>query len=994
MFGRRQYLVNSRDRATGTATNFLYRLPNQMRDVVHVNLLHCIVENGVFNVDDTNNKFMLNQQSNNLTDELGNPITYADFPYLANQVLAYSYLGGAPTFYGVGKGGGALLWCEPTLQTETAISLEWAIKQPLNTGPAWNNNIGNATELMCIASDQKKGNNEGTTIVVGGNNLVSQGHQTNFAISTNAGAGGIGSEFDTSIAVGGPSKSVNGIAYNRDDNLWICTGDDSLSTTLDGIKIDDTNNQIRINVVDPLQDKVYIKKPIEFSLEMTNSFGPVQNELKGVTMTMFSAGFYTKENFLIELNTTLNEALIRLKNGAGMPTAVDSFNCVFDDSNLLIITATGRADPYVPDRNYGFTFIRSDELLALFNIAPLPNTSFFNFKALGVQKSDFPFAEVGGSKDLYCFSVVGTLDSRYRNWRINQFLYDIPLVQFGVPEFNVNITIPPKNYNNADDFASEFGPLISTGLNASPLLQGYNPSIQSFYDSGSGSFTFRDLSSPSFLTFSFNQSAENSTPQQFALGKILGLEEGLLHTITTTLLPVPYPVGYNLVIPYSTWSSTNGYEWTPIRDANLLNIVGHCVAIVQNPTEGPAVIVGTDDGVVYSDGSDLTNEWKKLGSSTQLSGTNFGKVYAVESVVDGNDGIIVAIGCLGGQVYYSDDFWGNVQPPVPTLLTTLLRSPNDYEPVCNSIKYTGSTDGNGPTWIFAGSSMSYITSTTPTLASKTINIVQFNSGPSQNPSGYPYLEYINGIETVIVNDGSPVVYTCLVGDNMGQYSCSDITGSQTLDSWTGVQPFANNILIQIPTGYYTNTSLASAVAELLNNQAISGNGTFYTEVQADGTFVIANTTSGNWGIRFMNGTLTYEGTAALLGFGSVSKQYEPSVLQGQEGPYTVKSDVEGGISLTPFEYVLVQSDKFGNDLMSNSGLSCWWLVPNVANGVNANSIVYENTRNPTLEYLQNPRDIEQFDIRILNSNGEIIELQDNKNVVIVIEFYTKKAGCR
>ena len=974
MFGRRQYLVNSRDRATGTATNFLYRLPNQMRDVVHVNLLHCIVENGVFNVDDTNNKFMLNQQSNNLTDELGNPITYSDFPYLANQVLAYSYLGGAPTFYGVGKGGGALLWCEPTLQTETAISLDWAIKQPLNTGPAWNNNIGNATELMCIASDQKKGNNEGTTIVVGGNNLVSQGHQTNFAISTNAGAGGIGSEFDTSIAVGGPSKSVNGIAYNRDDNLWICTGDDSLSTTLERIKIDDTNNQMRINVIDPLMDKIFLSGGAV--VEVT----AVVNNILIAQNSYMAQGFYTKTDFADSLQARIGECLGRFVM-EGFPTPIASVSCSFDSNNYLTITASGT---FTGDNGFtnGFVAIRGPALEVL-------GLNYAIANGIGIKSTSFPSTGVG-SLDLV--AVTWNVDSGSAG--ITGYPNFIPQIQLGVPEFNFNITIPPKIYNNADDFASDIGSLISTGLNSSSLLKGYNPSIQSFYDSGSDSFTFRDLSSPSYLIYSFNQYAENNTPPQFALGKILGLQEGVLHTITTTLLPAPYPVGYNLAVPYSTWSSTDGIEWTPIRDANLINIVGHCVAIVHNPNEGPAIIIGTDDGVVYNDGTNLTNSWTKLGSSTQLSATNFGKVYAVESVVDGNDGIVVAIGCLGGQVYFNDNFWGNVQPPVPTLLTTLLRSPNDYDPVCNSIKYTGNTDGNNPTWIFAGSSMSYITAVDNFLTSKTINIVQFNSGPSQNPSGYPYLEYINGIETFTVDDGSPVGYTCLVGDNMGQYSCSDITGSQTLDSWTGVQPFANNILIQIPTGYYTNTSLASAVAELLNNQAISGNGTFYTEVQADGTFVIANTTSGNWGIRFMNGTLTYEGTAALLGFGSVSKQYEPSVLQGQEGPYTVKSDVEGGISLTPFEYVLVQSDKFGNDLMSNSGLSCWWLVPNVANGVNANSIVYENTRNPTLEYLQNPRDIEQFDIRILNSNGEIIELQDNKNVVIVIEFYTKKAGCR
>ena len=233
MFGRRQYLVNSRDRATGSATNFLYRLPNQMRDVVHVNLLHCIVENGVFNVDDTNNKFMLNQESNTLTDGLGNPVSYADFPYLGNQMLVYKDTSVGPVYYGVGKGGGALLWCEPDLTTET-IHLDWAIKQPYNA-QIWNNNIGDASELMCIAS------NLDGTIIAGGNNLISQGYGSNFAVCTDAFLGGESSSFDTEYASGGPSKSVNGIAYASigGNPRWICTGDDSLSTTQTALKVDE-----------------------------------------------------------------------------------------------------------------------------------------------------------------------------------------------------------------------------------------------------------------------------------------------------------------------------------------------------------------------------------------------------------------------------------------------------------------------------------------------------------------------------------------------------------------------------------------------------------------------------------------------------------------------------------------------------------------------------------------------------------------------------------
>jgi hypothetical protein len=956
-----------------------------MRDVVHVNLLHCIVENGVFNVDDTNNKFMLNQASNALSEELGSQLTYADFPYLANQVIAYSYNDGPPTFYGVGKGGGALLWCEPTLQPDTPIHLDWAIKKPDTNAPTWNNNIGNATELMCIASNQTT--TDGATIVVGGNNLVSQGHQTNFAICQDAGFGGELSTFDTAIAVGGPSKSVNGVAYvevsgESPTPYWVCTGDDSLRTEKNAIKIDDTNNKIVINVVDLNQDKIFIPNDLSITVG-TTSFPQSSVE-------MLPSGFYTKESFASTFDNRVNVILGDQVKYIGPVLSIQSS---FDSNNNFTITALGKLDNNFPDDIKYTTFILGDALRLLgLNVG----------EVMAVEHNKFNNSEYTNVN--FYGMIFGT---------INQYPQVTLQIQLGFPDQNFTVTFPSGNFSPAD-FATQLTLTLNTAINSVPLLSGRNVDLFFDYDLEADMFAYNDSTINHPFDITLKQSGEFQTPVTVAFGKIIGLDEYDLYfgvDVSDT------SVGYNLVRPYSTWWSSDGITWTPITDVALLSVVGNCVSISNNNGDGPAVVIGTDDGVVYNDGTSLTNAWTKLttsqpleveaevladvatklvGTLDEVSETNLGKVYAVASAPNGNGGFVIAIGCLGGQVYYNNDFWSKATPTVTLdLLTTLLRSPNDYDPVCNAIKFTGNTDGNYPTWIFAGSSMSYITSSgANTLTGESVSVVQFNSGPAQNPSGYPYLEYINGIETVIVNDGSPIVYTCLVGDNSGQYSCSDITSAPELNSWTGVQPFANNILIQIPVGYYTNTSLVSTIAELLNNQAISGNGTFYTEVQADGTFVIANTTSGNWGIRFMNGLSTYEGTATLLGFSDVSKQYEPSVLQGQEGPYTLKSDVDGGLTLTPFEYVLVQSDKFGNDLMTSAGLSAWWLVPNVANGVNANSIVYENTRNPTLEYLNNPRDIEQFDIRVLNSDGQVIELQDNKNVTLVIEFYTKKAGCR
>lgn len=965
MFGRRQYLVNSRDRATGSATNFLYRLPNQMRDVVHVNLLHCIVENGVFNVDDTNNKFMLNQESNTLTDEFGVAVSYADFPYLANQLLAYKdSVVASPVYWGVGKGGGALLWCEPTLQPDSTITLDWAIKQPTNA-QIWNNNIGNATELMCIASNQNG------TIIVGGNNLVSQGYGTNFAVCTDAFLGGDASSFDTNYATGGPSKSVNAIAYASigGNPRWVCTGDDSLATTPNAIKVDDSNNQIVINLVDLQQTKIFLSSNliVKCAIILNNS------ELHELERNIVS-GFYTKEEYATALDVACNECWEEL--ASSYTRVIRSQITYVDSNNNFNITVKG-PDEDVPN----WAYIKGSALEIL-GLNPDGNTgmgiSWEGWPYGGPPAFNFPYPLVAitftTSAPAPNTTIITGSDSDFK-----------PQIQLGLPTTDLTATIPIGSYNGST-FASQIVSTINSTINLTPMFAGFNVNITAVFNGDTNIITFQDQTAGHPLDITLKQFGDTQNPVRVAFAQLLGLNYDFYIGPDAT---DSGELGYNKVNFYSTWTSIDGIEWTAINNSALENVVGNSISIIDTTT-GPAVIIGMDDGIVYNNAIDLTT-WSILGKSTQLSTINYGKVYAVETTLNqANDGVVVAIGCLGGQVYYDDDFW--ISPtPTPTLLTTLTKSPNDYDPVCNAIKYTGNTTGNYPTWIFAGSSMSYITSTTPTLQSTTPVIVPFNSGPAQDPSGYPFLEYINAIATY---EEGGVLYTALGGDNTGQYSCTDITASATLDSWTGLQPFKNNVLIQIPTGYYTNTSLASTVAELLNNQAISGNGTFYTEVQTDGTFVVANTTSGNWGIRFMNGTFEYTGTAKLLGFSDVSKQYEPSVLAGQDGPYTIKSDVEGGIDLVPFEYVLLQSDKFGNDLMTNSGLSAWWLVPNVANGVNSNSIVYENTRNPTLEYLTNPRDIEQFDIRVLNSNGEIIELQDNKNVTLVIEFYTKKAGCR
>ena len=70
--GRRTVLINSATRANAqvaTTTNFRFPLPLKINNVIHANLLSCVVENGVYNiVNGQNDQFVLT------TDLTGTPI--------------------------------------------------------------------------------------------------------------------------------------------------------------------------------------------------------------------------------------------------------------------------------------------------------------------------------------------------------------------------------------------------------------------------------------------------------------------------------------------------------------------------------------------------------------------------------------------------------------------------------------------------------------------------------------------------------------------------------------------------------------------------------------------------------------------------------------------------------------------------------------------------------------------------------------------------------
>lgn len=83
-FQRTTLMINSkyRNNPSGTPTsNFIYAFKQKVENVVHVNLKQCVIENGIYNINATNNQFTLKQNISSVlesTDIITIPINYYD----------------------------------------------------------------------------------------------------------------------------------------------------------------------------------------------------------------------------------------------------------------------------------------------------------------------------------------------------------------------------------------------------------------------------------------------------------------------------------------------------------------------------------------------------------------------------------------------------------------------------------------------------------------------------------------------------------------------------------------------------------------------------------------------------------------------------------------------------------------------------------------------------------------------------------------------------
>lgn len=233
-------------------------------------------------------------------------------------------------------------------------------------------------------------------------------------------------------------------------------------------------------------------------------------------------------------------------------------------------------------------------------------------------------------------------------------------------------------------------------------------------------------------------------------------------------------------------------------------------------------------------------------------------------------------------------------------------------------------------------------------------------------------------------------------------------GSLTGGGWTYQY---TNMSITIPEGYYDDTTLAETIGSVMSNvsSASGGHYIYSVQFQSTGIMSITNTsTSLDFAIGFTDGTTPVppslpRKTATLLGFSNFTNQNAYNSLAS--GLFrTIVANVPA--RLASFDYVLVQSQKLGNDIgfysaggttpntsdvLMPSATGCFAFVPNYTPSQDNSTIIYENTRPPQISTLKYPYSLDYVDIAIVDKYGQTVNLRNN-NVHLVIELFTNKTS--
>jgi len=230
------------------------------------------------------------------------------------------------------------------------------------------------------------------------------------------------------------------------------------------------------------------------------------------------------------------------------------------------------------------------------------------------------------------------------------------------------------------------------------------------------------------------------------------------------------------------------------------------------------------------------------------------------------------------------------------------------------------------------------------------------------------------------------------------------------ENWTLEDGWTDNGGVLIPAGYYDDITFANTLGLALSQNSLSGN-LYLVQILNSGILQISSAvasagSNGTFAIGFTDGATTYSGTAQLLGFTNITTPLAYSTINS--GLFqTIKGD--DPTALVIYDYLLVNSQKLGNDVSFYSGKyasptligtdtpiksnpsSCWAVVPNNQPSRDNNVLIWENVRPPQISTLKYPFSLDYVDINILDKFGNNVDLS-GQSVSLVIELYTDKKG--
>jgi len=219
--------------------------------------------------------------------------------------------------------------------------------------------------------------------------------------------------------------------------------------------------------------------------------------------------------------------------------------------------------------------------------------------------------------------------------------------------------------------------------------------------------------------------------------------------------------------------------------------------------------------------------------------------------------------------------------------------------------------------------------------------------------------------------------------------------------------------VTIASGLYDDTSLCNAIGSAMTGTSIVyGNANIYIAQLVSGIINItgsvdpADVELSKFAIGFVDAEgNSFANCGKLLGFTDVTNFNIYNTLNVlsivTSAINTIRANVE--CKLASFDYLLIQSQKLGNDMsfystsipnpdpslaLKGSASGCWASILNTPSANNS-TILYENPRNAELTTIKYPYSLDYVDIRILDKYGRVVDIRKN-NVTIVVDLFIDK----